>query len=49
MIDNIALFAETVVEIIVAVIPVAGPLDPPPYLRTVRKLESDFGNVATGI
>ena len=35
MFDNIALLAEPVIEVVIAVIPIAGPLDPSPYLCAI--------------
>ena len=49
MIDDIALFAKTVVEIVIAVISVSCPFDPAPDLRPIRKLNSNFRSVFPGI
>ncbi len=49
VIYDVALLAEPLVEIVVAVIPVPGPLDPPADPRPVRELERDLGGVPAGV
>jgi hypothetical protein len=49
MINNVALFAEPVIEVIIAVIPVTGPFDPSPDPGTIGKLEGNFSDIAPGV
>jgi hypothetical protein len=49
MIDDIALLAEAVIEVIVAVVPVTRLLDPSPDFGTVRKFQCDFCRIPSGI
>ncbi len=49
MINDIALFAEPVVEVVVAVIAASGTLYPAPDLCSVGKLDGDFGSILPGV
>src|SRR4030042_6674582 len=49
VVDNIALLAETFIQVIIAVIPVAGTFYSSPDLRPVRKFECHLCGVPAGI
>jgi hypothetical protein len=49
MINDITLFAKTFIQVIVAVISIAGPFDPAPDLRPVRELKCYFCRIAAGV